>query len=88
MYLYFQFELMEPIKVPREEDRLNFVCLVYWLAKQMMASGVVPDLAFSSVVRDGDKKVKFLKKSDKGTDHFSKQLLTLFLHIMTGTDKA
>lgn len=51
-YLYLQFELIEQIKVPREEDRLNFVALVYLLAKQLIAVGVIPDLSFTAIVRD------------------------------------
>lgn len=83
-FLYMQFELIEPIKVPREEDRLNFIALVYLLAKQLIAVGITPDLAFTSIVRDSEKKVKFLRKSDRGTEFFHKQLLELFMYIVTG----
>jgi hypothetical protein len=46
---------------------MNFIALVYFLAKQLHTIGVVPDLSFSSVVRDSQKKLKFLRKSEKGT---------------------
>jgi hypothetical protein len=39
-------------------------------------------------MRDTDRKLKFMRKSDKGTEHFHKQMLTLFMHIITGTDKS
>jgi len=73
--------------VPREDDRLNFMALVYLLAKQLIAVGVVPDLSFTSIARDSEKKIKFMRKSDRGTEHFQEQLLALFMYIMTGSDK-
>jgi hypothetical protein len=57
------------------------------LALQLLAAGIVVDLSFSSIMRDTDRKLKFLRRSDKGTEYFHRQVLTIFMHIMTGTDK-
>jgi hypothetical protein len=52
------------------EDRLNLIGLLYALAKELRDNGILVDLSLSSIVKDREKRLKFLRRSSKSTDLF------------------
>lgn len=63
------------------------VSLLYVLAKELRDNGILVDLSVSSIVKDIDKRLKFLRKSNKTTEFFDTQFVQLFMNVMTASDK-
>lgn len=67
-----------------------FLLVMYQLAQLLITfCGIKPDFTLSSMVRDRDGHLKFLKKSkNQSNEYFNEQLTETFLAVLSASDKA